>query len=189
MVLMGRPKGSKNKRFTPNEFHVKGKIAYMDLYDKGGKVVAQAILDATDIPLVQDRKWHRAMRPDGKFYVKCHGHGHKSGIDGMYLHRLLMGVHGKKSKWVDHMNRNMLDNRRANLRLATVSQSNHNKVTKRGKLKGVYPHGDTYWTATITKTFRSQKDAIAQRRAWERMFHGEFAMDGCCDGKIRKIDS
>lgn len=74
-------------------------------------------------------------------------------VDGKtkYLHRLVMG---EPDGEVDHRNRDKLDNRRANLRLATRSQNNAN-TSKRSNCssrhKGVYlaKDGGAPWKVDI----------------------------------------
>ncbi len=56
----------------------------------------------------------------------------------IYMHRQILNP--SKSMLVDHINRNKLDNRRANLRTCTRRQNIHNQAAKRGsisKFKGV----------------------------------------------------
>ena len=60
----------------------------------------------------------------------------------------------QKGEWADHINRNSLDNRRSNLRVATPSQNLHNKPKRltpcTSRYKGVYydKHRDK-WAADI----------------------------------------
>lgn len=58
----------------------------------------------------------------------------------VYLHRELLNP--PNGLVVDHINRNPLDNRRANLRLATPSQNNANSARRENRTgyRGVYPH-------------------------------------------------
>jgi hypothetical protein len=54
------------------------------------------------------------------------------------MHRLILGVSSKEQ--IDHKNRNGLDNRRKNLRIANPSQQNYNKDHwgKKNRFKGVH---------------------------------------------------
>ena len=71
------------------------------------------------------------------------------------LHREIMGlVPGQRTKIVDHINGNKLDNRRANLRVCTTAQNAWNSVlysTNTSGYKGVYPDTERpgYWRAAM----------------------------------------
>ena len=88
---------------------------------------------------------------------------------------------------VDHINRNTLDNRRANLRLATQSQNQHNRPKWKKRVdgfKGVYQNADTkMWYACIWVNNKSVylgqfADEISAAIAYNEaavVLHGEFA--------------
>jgi hypothetical protein len=85
-------------------------------------------LDERDIPLVQGFRWHRSGGSPcyaATFAV----------IDGrkvtLYMHRLIMNA--KQGQEVDHINRDPLDNRRANLRIVTKSENQQNQPARRPK--------------------------------------------------------
>jgi hypothetical protein len=83
-----------------------------------GKV---ALVDDEDYALViKQGKWFAQKGSGGNFYAARAG--------GMMMHRLV--VDAPKGTVVDHINGNGLDNRRANLRLATYEQNARN--TNRG---------------------------------------------------------
>lgn len=77
-----------------------------------------------------------------KWYISANGYvlgnnGTTKNRKTHYLHRFLLNVKGRKIQ-VDHINRNKLDNRRANLRLCTQQQNSGNMKQPKGKLgKGV----------------------------------------------------
>lgn len=50
------------------------------------------------------------------------------------MHRIIMAA--KKGAEVDHVNRNKLDNRKSNLRIATRSQNNHNVGLRKDNTSG-----------------------------------------------------
>ena len=101
---------------------------------------AGIIVDDGDIEALLEHTW----------YVNTNGYV-RSGSAG-YMHRFLLGIEDP-SVHVDHANRNPLDNRRSNLRIATVSENMANKVSYKGasQYKGVStdPNNDEYWTAKI----------------------------------------
>jgi hypothetical protein len=99
----------------------------------------------------------------------------------VYMHRLILGA--KPDEQVDHINANVLDNRRSNLRLCTPSQNMANVEYPRPHVyRGVTPYFYK-WQARISvgnKTkylglFRTAEDAaVAYNRAAIEEF-GEFA--------------
>lgn len=106
-----------------NEIVVEGETARVILYDSSCQPIAHSIIDASDIDLVKHKKWHLSGG-----YARAQSTG---------IHNVITGL-----KYVDHINRDPLDNRRCNLRPATPSQnvantapSRHKKSTK---YKGVH---------------------------------------------------
>lgn len=87
------------------------------LRDRDGLIRAYAIVDETDFDWLSQWAWYqisggyavRTVRVDGRRRM-------------IYLHRFLLGLeHGDKRQG-DHINRNKLDCRRANLRIAPHAQ-------------------------------------------------------------------
>lgn len=98
-----------------------------------GKV---AIVDDADYEVIMPYKWR--YMSDG--YVMGYVNG-----KNIQLHNYLLGVKG-----IDHINRDRLDNRRANLREATPSQNLANKTKQRNSkspYKGVTRHKFGKWQA------------------------------------------
>jgi hypothetical protein len=80
---------------------------------------------------------------------------------------------------IDHINRNPLDNRKANLRIATPSQNNANQDTSR-KYKGAYKNAKgTTWSAKLCGkhlgNFSTELDAAKAYDAAAIQKYGEFA--------------
>jgi len=79
-------------------------------------------IDQADFGLVSSYSWH--WRPSvtsvGRGYAVS-SRRHNGRDQTIFLHRLLLNV--EKGLDVDHINRNSLDNRRCNLRIATRSQN------------------------------------------------------------------
>ncbi|MGA2914903.1 MAG: AP2/ERF family transcription factor [Sedimentisphaerales bacterium] len=91
--------------------------------------------------------------------------------------------------FIDHINHDGLDNRKANLRLATVSQNNCNRRRRpdagRSKYRGIdYDKGINKWRARIRFKnerillgyFDSEEDAAHTYDKAAILYHGEFAM-------------
>ena len=141
-----------------------------------------AIVDQKNYEWLNQYKWH-ALKNDHTFYA------------GRTVNKKLVRMHREILKapyhlLVDHINRNGLDNREANLRLATKSQSNQNRLFRRRKssrsrYKGVhwYQPGKN-WMAQIcvnskNKTIGHFVDEIEAAKAYDKAakkYHKEFAV-------------
>jgi len=134
-----------------------------------------AIVDAADYPLVSDRTW--SLTKAG--YVTTVISQGDGSCRWVLLHRRIMG---ESASLVDHIDRDRLNNRRSNLRLATRQGNSANSRTKRFLPKGVYRKYLKY-RAMITVNYKSiglgsfatvEEAAIAYDRAAKHHF-GEFA--------------
>ena len=133
-----------------------------------------AIVDPADFQRLSRYKW-RLCRTKGKnvLYaersVRLPGGGHSR----ILMHRQLIDV--PEGYVIDHINGNGLDNRRANLRLATVAQNawNSKKRNSRSGYKGVWFAADKrLWRASIVFHGRRMhlgyfKYKIAAARAYD----------------------
>ena len=114
----------------------------------------------------------------------------KEGKKHISISRLLMGI--KDYDWtkmyVDHINGNIKDNRRKNLRLATPSQNSMNaEISKNNSsgCTGVRKNIKGKWSALITVrrnriylgSFDNYEDAVKARKEAEEKYFGEFSYD------------
>lgn len=145
-----------------------------------------------------DHGWSR--KNAGKQAGAISAHGKKDNVihyirirvfgQDFYAHRLAwLFVHGEwpAQSEIDHINGDTLDNRIANLRLASRADNGHNQGLRRNNKSGV--KGVTWdaqrcrWYASITIDGKSKSlgrheefaDAVAARRAAEEEYHGAFA--------------
>ena len=135
-----------------------------------------AVIDDCDADLLE-MKWHpRVNKKSSTVYVS-----HSTGM----LHQIIFErMTGKRLrgnlKVIDHVNRNGLDNRRENLRLATNGQNIVNREHKPGRSghRGARQSPNGRWVAKISAThlgtFDTIEEAIAtyQKAAKERW--GDF---------------
>ena len=97
---------------------IEGDIAYIPL-TKG----YEAVVDMQDIYLLSPMSWH--ARPDVRsVYAGTKARTQDGRRVTVRMHRLICAAPDDME--VDHINGDGLDNRRANLRLATKSQNQHN---------------------------------------------------------------
>jgi hypothetical protein len=119
-VSGGKRTWQKGNRFELREDH-----AVIFIPSKGQTL--EVLVDVADVPTIQEYTWGI----NGQYAATQrweNGRGSKKVTT--YLHHHLMlpdGTHGHALQ-VDHINRNKLDNRRANLRLVTPSQNMANIV-------------------------------------------------------------
>jgi hypothetical protein len=158
---------------------VVGNVAYVPLSQ--GR---EALIDATDLPLVEGFNW--SLCQPGTIPYAVRNIRLESGKQRpLRMHRAILGV--PDGVIVDHVNCDGLDNRRANLRVATLAQNAQNsrrrKRTASG-LKGVYwnklgrkwqaeimADGRTYYLGL----FDAPEAAHAAYVEAAKRLHGEFA--------------
>ncbi len=155
---------------------------------KGAK--ERVILDREDMPFFDRHTWTGSDNGNGIIYVHRKTRKSEGGKPRkIYLHRALMGA--LKGEFVDHINRNPLDNRKSNLRIASHTINNINRG-KNKTWKG-RPTSSTYkgvswnqkmkmWQAYIwcnKRThlgyFTEENDAARAYDAKVYELHGEYA--------------
>lgn len=134
-----------------------------------------AIVDIEDYAWLSARKWKVA----GGYAART------SSRRTYYMHRLVLAA--GPGQHVDHINGNVFDNRRVNLRFATQQQNIHNAAGRRrgtSKYKGVSIFGRLgLWQAQIVANghkrhlgyFRDEKAAARAYNAAAREAFGEYA--------------
>ena len=139
------------------------------------------IVDDSDYENLAQFKWYAVGHP-GKEYAARYGRKPQH----IRLHRELLNA--PENTEVDHINGNRLNNRRANLRLATRSENGRNRTKfdypTHSKYKGVTWHSrDKCWQSTIVVDTRhihlgyfntEREAALAYNKAAIQQF-GEYA--------------
>lgn len=158
-------------KFDPNEFRFIGNDRVeFDTYESPSyNVYKTYIIDAEDYPEVSKYKWVS----DKSGYAKS--------INGnLYLHRLLLNA--KLGQQVDHINLNVLDNRKENLRICNNSLNSSNRKPY-GKLsiKGVEKHKNGKYSAYFrindkqyhSPCYNTAEEAAFARFILEQLFRDE----------------
>lgn len=131
------------------------------------------LIDLDDIEILHKTSW----RDNKGGYIT----GAVGGVE-YKLHRIITSC--PKGMVVDHINHDTYDNRKSNLRVCTCSQNQWNarhRIDNATGYRGVAHRKRGPWMAYIdvnkkrfTKEFKTKEEAIAQRRAWEEEFFGEY---------------
>jgi len=141
-----------------------------------------AIVDDDDYSRVSAYRWRASV--DARTVYAKRTSSRRSGLQTIYMHRAILGdvCDGLE---VDHINLNGLDNRRANLRLATRTQNKRNCAPYRKNslaMKGVRWNGK-WWVAQISIQGRTKylgrcatpSEAYRAYCAAAVPLHGEYA--------------
>lgn len=155
---------------------------------KTGHVV---LVDAADYDQVSDMAWavvyaYRKGRKGRMRAVQCwlrHSHPLWPRFQKVLLHRMLLSF---PDSIIDHINGNVLDNRRANLRLATPVQNAWNSGLRSNNttgIKGAHRQQNGKFSSRIEHkrkrtylgVYATAEEAGAAYRAAALQLHGEFA--------------
>ena len=167
-------------RDKTNHIEILEDHAEIFLIDKNNEICAKALIDLDDVDKVKNIKWHRSELQRSTYYCVSNDPKWKR------IHRLIMGV-TYKNIVVDHINHNVLDNRKSNLQICTNSQNICNCLTSKNNksgYKGVYWSKERKkWCAQITINNKTKglgrydtiEEAIEARKKAAKEYYGEFA--------------
>jgi len=145
-----------------------------------------AIVDPDDYPWLRSYKWF-AQRHSNTFYARRNTYVREKARTGsIAMHRAVKNA--PDNLMIDHINYNGLDNRKANLRLATRTQNNRHKIRTRNpgtsKYKGVsWNTQRKRWVVKIMADRKAIsigyfKNEIKAAKAYDKaakIYHGDFA--------------
>jgi len=152
------------------------------------------LVDDDDYEKFGHLKWH-ALKSRGNRFRAARSVCNKGKKRTLLLHREIIGA--EPGDVVDHINRNPLDNRRSNLRIASHTKNllnRPNQPNNKSGFKGVYwSSRDRLWMvdarageARISRGFKTAADAARAYDDWVTVHHGEFA---CTNEMMGNFDS
>ena len=149
--------------YDPNEYVIHGDFTEVFTYNNKYNIAYKFIIDTEDLPLIIKNKWNYTRPKQTKDGYLIYMINKKIGL----FHRYIMG---NPRGTVDHINRNTLDNRKSNLRCASYSEQNLNRVYKstRFDIKGIDIHKDTKRAKRYMARFNINKKAY--RSPWYRTY-------------------
>lgn len=147
-------------------------FGHVPLTNRRGDLVGLAAVDPDFLAEMRGHRWH--LGSNG--YARRNLNG-----KAILMHRVIVGLSPADGLQVDHINRNRLDNRRANLRIVTHQENHQNRGPTRGhKYCGVYfapkKNRTGRWRARIKVDgklrhigwFKTEEEAGRAAEAWSR---------------------
>jgi hypothetical protein len=172
--------GNVTKRFKsdPNDFIIHDDCCEIKLYYRNREYKASAFIDLQDVEKCKQHKWYLNTHWTSKYVETL------INKKNVTLHRFLLGD-PPDGYIYDHIDRNSLNNRRSNLRLATRQQNGCNVApykNKSSRYKGVSKQKNR-WKACIRNygelnylgLFKTEEEAMIAYNNKAKELHGEFA--------------
>lgn len=153
--------------FDKNEIVENEDYAEIILYDKSNNEKARAKIDKEDVDKIKNYKWN--------FSDYVYTNINKKHIS---LHRIITDTINEPDKYnnlIDHINGDVLDNRKSNLRICSPSENAYNRHTKVKGYTSFKSGNKIYYKAYLYKdnkcinlgTFVNEEDAIKARKEAE----------------------
>lgn len=172
------PRHFKNSKRCTQNYIIHGDYAEIELKRKNG--ISYVKIDIDD---VEKCKALGIWSVGGNGYILARV---KETGENFYLHRFVMNASGNSV--IDHINHDLFDCRKQNLRFATISQNMMNQHRRKDNSSGVrgvdFDKSRGKWCARMSvnkqrfhKRFDTFEEAVAYRKMLEDKYFGEFKFD------------
>ncbi len=161
--------------YDKNEIVKRKKYAEILLYNRKREVISKAIIDLENIEKCKKIRWFSGA----KGYVM-------GGINSIHLSHFIMNHKSNRRIYVDHINRNPLDNRKNNLRLALPRENiiNRNRKGNVTKFIGVYSNSKNRFKVLISVNnkriylgnFKTKEEGAKVYNEAAIKYNGKFAI-------------
>lgn len=168
----------KESRTDHNIFEIFDDFCLIHLNDNQGNLKDKAIIDSKYLENCNKYKWYL----DNCGYARTHFNGKT-----IRLHQFIWFLRtGENTKLIDHKDRNKLNCKESNLRIASKSLNSINKELQSNNSSGItgvyFNKTNNYWYARINynkkqKSFcsKEKEECIVKRLTWEFELFGENA--------------
>jgi len=144
----------------------------------------KAVVDEDDYEFLNQFKWHALIQGENIYACRYQTRNKKQRY--VRMHRAILGVYNSSID-VDHINRNTLDNRKSNIRMALHYENLRNRSKQKNNTsgyKGVSWHKQLRrWSVRIKHngkyhsigTYYDKRDAALAYNVAAHIFHNKFA--------------
>jgi hypothetical protein len=169
-------------RFRPNNAsHLSGGITQLVLKRRSGETL-DCFVDTLDYPSVSGHRWNASTATHKPVYAVTNIYRTDGRRTSVAMHQMLVSKDGESLLTPDHRDRNGLNNRRSNLRLASQAQQNANSGRSVLKFRGVFKRRKRFEAnikiggkVVYLGLFKSRIEAADVYDAAAKRCYGEFA--------------
>lgn len=164
-----------------NDYYIKDNKVYIILTKE-----METIIDIDDLDKVKQYRW-TINKQGNKFYARTKINVEGSKRKSVALHSIIMGAENLNKVYIDHCNRDSLNNCKSNLRICSILENNRNQAIRKDNksgYKGVHWHKQHMkWYANISVNkkdiflglFKIKEEAARKYNEAAIKYFGEFA--------------